>query len=146
MTTTEKPTTPTKYGPAEFRVSPDGLLSLHWFSVSINRVTYRSANVYQRRNRYDGPDSRPFTECAIYRVDGKTTTDAAYTAFRAELARLVPLLVTPEACARARAEEARAELTRCEKATQEAQDAEARARAELAAAVAALVQFEDGAA
>ena len=143
MTTTEKPTTPTKYGPAEFRVSPDGLLSLHWFSVEINRVTYRSANVYQRRGQYD---ARPFTEYAIYRVDGKATTPAAYEAFREEHARLVPLLVTPEACARARAEEARAELTRCEKASQEAQEQEARARAELAAALAALEGFEDGAA
>ena len=141
--TTERPTTPTKYGPAQFHVSPDGLLSLHWFSVEINRVLYRNANVYQRRS---DRNSKPFTECAIYRADGKNTTDAAYTAFRAEFLRLVPLLVTPEACAQARAEEARAALVRCEKATQEAQEAEARARAELAEAVAALVQFEDGAA
>lgn len=142
MTTTEK-TTETRYGPAQFRVSPDGLLSLHWFSVVINRVLYRSASVYQRRSAYN---PTPFTECAIYRTDGKNVTDAAYTAFRDELARLAPLLVTQQAQAQARADEARAELVRREKATQEAQEQEARARAELAAALAALEGFEDGAA
>lgn len=136
---TDQPTTPTKYGPASYSISADGCLSLQWPALTVNRVQYGYAHAYETRDKYRPDRKRP--EVFAHRKDGKETTLAALIGFREELERLAPVLVSPEACARARVEEARARLAQAERDSQAAQEREERARAEFAAAVAAAMEF-----
>ena len=146
MTHTEKPTTETAFGPAEYTVTADGLIHLAWTQgVTLHRVQYGpSASVYQQRSRYDG---RVTTHAYLSREQGiKPPSVAALCELVKEGERLAPLLITPLAVARARAEEARKAAERAQGEQLKAEEASRRAQAEHAAACQALRVLEEAAA
>lgn len=133
-------TTDTAYGPAQFTASADGLLCLTWQAgVSINRVEYGSASTYQTRSEYTGSLT---THVYLSRADWtKQPSGAALSALRQEAERLTPLLITPEAVARARVWGAQQLTQRTQREHDQAAEAHARALAEYAAARAALAHL-----
>lgn len=136
-------TADTTYGPAQCTVSADGLLFLTWpDGISLNRVCYTSASTYQTRSTHSG---RVTTQVYLSRDDwGKPISDAARSALEREAERLASLLITPEAVARARVQEAKQLTQRTQRQLADAQNADARARAEYQAARDDLARLEAG--
>ena len=134
-------TTPTTFGPAVYHVSADGLLSLSWpDGLTIHRVEYSSASAYQSRDRYD---TYTRANAHLYRAQGiKPPSFAAQRALLDELARLAPLLCTPEAAARTAVFDAERRAQDADSAAAKAQEAHASARAVLESARAALAALE----
>lgn len=93
------PTIETKFGTASYSISAAGCLSLNWENVALKRTAYLYAHAYETRDKYR-PDVKRL-EVFAARTDGKQASSAALAAFRSELERLAPVLVSPEACARA---------------------------------------------
>ncbi len=146
MTDTKKPTTDTAFGPAEYTVTADGLIHFAWTQgVTIHRVQYGpSASVYQQRSRYDG---RVTTHAHLSRTEGiKPPSVAALCELVQEGERLAPLLMTPLAVARARAEEARKAAERAQREQVQAEEASRLLQADYAAACEALRVLEEEAA
>lgn len=141
------PTTETALGPARYGVKPDGTCWLQWSEgFTLHRVRYTRAEVYQERSQHS---DTVFTHVHLTREDWqKDPSPAAVRAVREEGLRLAPLLVTPEAVARAAVDAAEYNLGHAERETARAQEAEARARATLEEARAGLagVVLEGGAA
>ncbi len=123
----ENLSTETKFGPARYHVHEDGELTLVWEGgLTLNRVTYVTASVRSYPNGASATLRR-----AEWR---KEATPQARAAVCAEVKRLRPLLVTPQARARAavelaasRVEYARKDADECARTLQELQAAHAAA-------------------